>query len=197
MKRSEHSIGNWLLLAICALLFWTVLFLVGRWFLDLSSVRPGPLLAPSPSVRFLQGLGLILYNPISLFPVSLFLAASGILALRVRRSSSAAITFLGFAFLILGAFWVPNPIVLWPVSVLGEHSLPELIDELFTFQLVPAPELSYDSSAGFDALIRWQLMEAAARLFLLLLAWASCLFAIWKMDRKWGLHSGLPHCPPV
>lgn len=183
MKQPEHSLSRWLRLAISALLFWTALFLFGNWCLYSTNIPTPPLALPLPS-RLLSGLGLMLYNPFSLIPLTLILAASGVLALKLRRSCSAAITLVCLAFVILGAFWVPNPILLWPFSVLGEHSVPELIGELFTFHIVPAPEVSYGSSAGFDSLFRWQLMEIGARLCVLIMGWTIFLVAMWRIDRR-------------
>lgn len=186
MKQPEHSLSRWLRLAISALLFWTALFLFGNWCLYSTNIPTPPLALPLPS-RLLSGLGLMLYNPFSLIPLTLILAASGVLALKLKRSKrsySAAITLVSLGFLFLGAFWVPNPILLWPFSVLGEHSVPELIGELFTFHIVPAPQVSYSSSAGFDSLFRWQLMEIGARLCVLVMGWTVFLVAMWRIDRR-------------
>jgi len=79
---------------------------------------------------------------------------------------------------------VPNPIISWPFSVLGEHTLQELIDEVFTFHLVPAPEASYTTSAGFWSLCRWQIAECGARFCVLMVAWAACLVTICRIDMR-------------
>jgi hypothetical protein len=95
-----------------------------------------------------------------------------------------AIFALLFRTAILGAFWVPNPVVLWPFNVIGDHSLPELTDSLFTFHIVPSPQLNYASSAGFYALFHWQLMEIGARLCVLIMAWAIFLATMRRIRRR-------------
>jgi hypothetical protein len=183
MKQSRHFVFSWLWLAARALLFWTSLYLIGNWCLDSTDIPPPPLALPLPP-RLLAGLGLMLYNPVSLIPLTMVLAASGILALKLPRLSAAVAVVVGLAGLLVGAFWVPNPLVLWPISVLGEHTLPELIGEFFTFHIVPSPEGSYSLPAGMQSLFRWQLMECGARLCILILAWTACLVAIWRIDRR-------------
>ena len=183
MKQPEHSLSRWLRLAISALPLGTALFLFGNWCLYSTNIPRPPLALPLPS-RLLSGLGFMLYNPFSLIPLTLILAASAFLALKLRRSCSAAITLVALAFVILGAFWVPNPILLWPISVLGAHRVPELIGELFTFHIVPAPGVSYGSSSGFDFIFRWQLMEIGARLCVLIMGWTVFLAAMWRIDRR-------------
>jgi len=159
------------------------LFLVGWWCIDSANIPPPMLALPLPQ-RFLSGLGFMSWDPFSRIVLSVILAASGFLVSRLNKTFSAAITVVGLTAVMVGACWVPNPIVLWPVSVLGEHTLPELIGELFTFHIVPSPEFSYGSSAGFDSLFRWQLLESGARFCILIIGWAACLAAIWKIGRR-------------
>jgi hypothetical protein len=144
---------------------------------------PPPLALPLPS-RLLTGLGILLYNPCWLVPLALIFAASRVLALKLNRSCCAAIALAGLMFVMLGAFWVPNPILFWPISVLGEHTVLELVGELFTFHIVPAPEVGYLSSAGFDSLIRWQLMEIGARFGVIIIGSSVFLAAIWRIARR-------------
>ena len=74
--------------------------------------------------------------------------------------------------------------MLWPVSILGEHTLAELIGGLFAFHIVPAPDVSYASSASFQLLFRWQLFECGARFCILVVAWTTCFVAIWTFDGR-------------
>jgi len=179
--RAEHCLGRWLRFPVWAFLFGTVLFLFGSWCLQ-SSDTPAPRLALPLPPRFLTGLGFLLWNPFSLVPITLILTASRLLMSKLSRASSAAVALVGLAVLLVGALWVPNPIALWPFSTLGEHTLPELIGQLFTFHIVPSPQVSYDSAEGFQALIRWQLMECGARFCVLVIGWTTCLAAIRRID---------------
>src|SRR5207249_538966 len=86
--------------------------------------------------------------------------------------------------IVVGALWVPNPIVLWPFSVLGEHTLPELIGKLFTFHIVPSPAVNYSSPDSFQSLFRWQVFECGARFCILIVGWIASLLAIWIIDGR-------------
>jgi hypothetical protein len=129
-------------------------------------------------------MGFMLYNPVSLIPLTLILTTSRFLASKLSWAGSAAVTLVALTSGLMGAAWVPNPFVLWPFSVLGEHTLPELIGKSFAFHIVPPSEVSYSSEAGFASLFRWQIQESAARFCILLLAWALCLVIITMIDRR-------------
>ena len=183
MRQIEHYSGRRLRLAVWALLSGSILYLFGRWCLTSTDIPPPPLALPLPE-RLLGGLGFMLWNPFSLIPLTLALTASRFLVARLNWPSAAAVTIVCLTAVLGGAVWVPNPIVLWPFSVLGEHTLPELIGELFTFHIVPAPRGSYSSTAGLQSLCRWQLLECGARFCILLIGWTGGLVAIWRIDRR-------------
>ena len=168
---------------MCVLVTGTVLFCFGRWCIDSSDIPAPPLALPLPQ-RFLAGLAFMLVIPPLLIPLALILTASGFLASKLHRLSSAVVILIGLTAVLVGAIWVPNPIALWPISILDGHTLPELIGELFPFHIVPSPEGSSSSSIGAEALFRWQLMECGARFCILILVWIACLVAIWRIDRR-------------
>jgi hypothetical protein len=126
----------------------------------------------------------MLWNPFTLIPLTLILTSSRFLVAKLSGVSSTAVTLTGLAFVVVATFWVPNPVLLWPFSILGEHTLPELIGELFTFHIVPSPGGSYSASAGFHSLFRWQIEECGARFCILLIGWTACLVTIWIMDGR-------------
>ncbi|MGO9203486.1 MAG: hypothetical protein ACLQM8_23435 [Limisphaerales bacterium] len=185
--KAEHSPGRWLQLPVWAFLSGALLFLFGLWCLMCANMPAPPLALPLPQ-RLLTGLGFMFCNPFSLVPIALILTASRFLMSKLCRSSSAAVTLAGFAAVLVGVFWVPNPIVLWPFSMMssarGEPTLTELIGQLFMFHIVPAPRLSYSSDGSLLPLFRWQITECAARFCILIIAWTGCLAAIWTMDRR-------------
>ncbi len=183
MRQPEHVFGRWLWFAVCALVTGTVLFLFGYWCLDSTNIPPPPFALPLPQ-RFLTGLGFILIMPFLLVPLALILTASRFLASKLSRASSAAVVLAGLAFILVGTLWVPNPVVFWPFSILGEHTVPELIGELFAFHIVPAPKGSYASPEAMQSLLRWQLLECGARWCVLMIGWAASLVTIWIIDRR-------------
>jgi len=183
MKQPEHYLGRCLWFAVCALLSEAVLFLFGFWCLESTDIPPPSLALPLPQ-RFLTGLGMLLWNPFTLIPLTQMLTASRFLVAKLRGVPSAAIMLAGLAFVLVGAFWVPNAVVLWPVSILGEHTLPELIGELFTFHIVPSPGGSYGASADFQSLFRWQIEECGARFCILIIGWTACLVTIRIIDGR-------------
>ncbi len=170
--------------ASCAIVSGAVLFLFGNWCLASTNI-PAPELALRLPPRLLAGLGFILVNPFSLIPITLILTVSRFLLPRLRRVSFMAVAVVGIAFVLVGAFWVPNPIALWPISIMGnERTFPNLIGELFTFHIIPAPKISYDSTAAFESLFRWQIMECGARFCIVIAGWTACLAAIWVIGRR-------------
>jgi hypothetical protein len=183
--QTKHFLGRWLSYALWALIVGAVLYLFGMWCLRSTDIPPPPMSLPLPR-RFLIGLGLILWQPFTLVPLTLIIIGSRFLGSKLNRARSAAVTLVGFAFVLVGAFWVPNPIVLWPFSMMSDHErmLPEMIGQLFTFHVVPSPGLSYGTSAGFRGLIRWQIEECGARFCILIIAWIACLVAISIIDRR-------------
>jgi hypothetical protein len=183
MRQPEHFLGRWLWFAVCALVIGTALFVFGYWCLDSTNIPPPSFALPLPQ-RLLTGLGFILVMPFLLIPLALILTASRFLTLKLSRASSAAVVLAGFAFILVGTLWVPNPVVFWPISVLGEHTVPELICELFAFHIVPAPKGSYASPDTMQSLLRWQLLECGVRWCLLMIGWIASLVTIWKIDRR-------------
>lgn len=183
MKQPQHFLGRCLWFAVCALLYGTVLFLIGNWCLESTNIPPPPLALPLPQ-RFLGGMGFMLWNPFTLIPLTLILTSSRFLVAKLSGVSSTAVTLAGLAFVVVATLWVPNPVLLWPFSILGEHALPELIGELFTFHIVPSPGGSYSASAGFQSLFRWQIEECGARFCILLIGWTACLVTIWIIDGR-------------
>jgi hypothetical protein len=181
--QAEHSLRRWLSYAVWALLFGVALFLFGTWCLGSTDIPPPPLALPLPQ-RFLTGLGFVLWNPFTLVPLTLILTASRFLVSKLSWAASTAVTLVGFTFGLVGALWVPNPVVLWPFSVLGEHTLPELVGKLFTFHIVPPSGVSYSTDAGIQSLFPWQIQECGARFCILIIAWAACLVTIRMIDRR-------------
>ena len=180
---TEHSRGGWLRFTVFAILSGTVLFLLGLWCLDSTSVPSPPLALPLPQ-RLLLGLGFILLNPLTIVPLTLILTTSRFLALKLGWVYSAIASFVGLTFILVGAFWVPNPIILWPISILGEHTLSDLIGGLFAFHIVPSPGGSNNTSAGFEPLFRWQFEECGARFCILIMAWTLCLATILIIQKR-------------
>jgi hypothetical protein len=133
----------------------------------------------------LTGLGLTLCNPITLIPLALILVTSQFLASRLSRLSAAAVVFVDVTGVLIGAFWVPNPIVLWPFEIFGgPPTLRELIDNLFPIHIVPASAISLDSPGGFEAMIRWPFIEWGARFCVLIVVWVACLLAIRTAEKR-------------
>jgi hypothetical protein len=176
MKQPAHFLGGCLRFAVCSLLSGTVLFLIGNWCLESTNNPPWPLALPLPQ-RLLLGLGLMLWNPVTLVPLTLILITSRFLMSKLNKLSSAAVAVVGLTVVLVGAFWVPNPIVLWPLEIFGEHTLTELIGELFTFHIVPSP-------ASFQFLFQWQIEECGARFCILVIGWTACLVMIWIIDGR-------------
>ena len=127
------------------------------FFFLVTGALPPPIFQPPELAlrlppRLLAGLGFILVNPFSLIPITLILTVSRFLLPRLRRVSFMAVAVVGIAFVLVGAFWVRNPIALWRISIMGnERTFPNLIGELFTFHIIPAPKISYDSTAAFES----------------------------------------------
>jgi hypothetical protein len=192
MTHPRKFCSKWLWFALCVILAGTVLFLFGFWCLLSTGTPTPPLALPFPP-RLLTGLGVMLWCPVTLIPLTLILVASRFLVSRLSRLSAAAVAFVGVTGILVGAFWVPNPIVLWPLNVFGEHRLPELIDELFAFHIVPSPPLSYDSLGGMEALNRWQIIECGARFCILNLVWIACLVAIWTANNRLSVARSHPN----
>jgi len=185
-----HFRGRWLWFMMCATLYGAVLFILGIWCLESTNMPPPPLALPFPQ-RFLAGLGFMLLNPAMVSLFSLILTASSFLVPKLSRVSSAAIILAALASLLIGAFRVPNPVILWPFSVLGDHTLPELIGELFTFHLVPPPAGILGTSAGMHSLMRWQIEECGVRFCILMTVWTACLMTIWIIDKRLGTGKSL------
>jgi hypothetical protein len=179
----EHFRSRCLWFIVCAILSGAVLFIFGLCCGESTDIPPPPLANPLPQ-RVLFGLAFMLLNPVTFSMFSLILTASGFLVSKLSWLSSAAAILVGLTFLLIGAFWVPNPVILWPISILGDHTLPELIGELFTFHIVPSPGGSIGTSAGMDSLVRWQIEECGARFCILMIVWTVCLVTIWIIDRK-------------
>ena len=180
MRQVEHIRSRWGF-AVYALLSGIILLLFGYWCLDSTNVPPPSLALPFPR-RVLTGLSFMLWNPFTLIPLALILTSSRFMVSKLSRSSSAAVA--GAVVVLLAALWVPNSIILWPISVLGEHPLPELISKVFTWHVVPSPKMGYSSPSSFDALIRWQVFEFGARFVILNIGWTACIAAIWTNDKK-------------
>jgi hypothetical protein len=181
--QAGHFHGRWLWHTTCAILYGIALYIVGWWCLESTNIPPPAFALPLPQ-RFLTGLGFLLLNPISLITISLIFTASQFLASKLSKASSVTVITSGLAVVLAGAFWVPNPFTLWPMEILGDHTLPELIGRLFTFHIIPSPGVSLNAPVGFDALIRWQVKECATRFCILITAWIACLVTIWIIDRR-------------
>jgi hypothetical protein len=183
MKQPAQFLGRCPWFAVCPVLSATVLFLIGNWCLESTNLPPPPLAIQLPQ-RLLTGLGFMFWNPVTLIPLTLILITSRFLMSKLSKLSSAAVTVVGLIVVLVGAFWVPNPIMLWPISILGEHTLPELIGELFTFHIVPSPGGSHNATASFQSLFRWQIEECGARFCILVIGWTACLVTIWIIDGR-------------
>jgi len=179
-RRSIFVLGKCLWFALCALVSGAVLFLVGFWCLDSANVPGGGLSQP----EVLTGFGFLFGNPFTLVPLTLILTASRFLSAKLSWTASAGVALVGLSIILAGAVWVPNPILLWPFSVLGEHTFAELIGKLFTFHIVPSPAESYSTEAGFRSLIRWQIEECGARFLLLMACWTVCIVTIRFIDKR-------------
>ena len=190
MKARRFFSGLFMQYGLFALLLGAVLFLFGFWCLDSNNIPTPSLSLPFPP-RFLGGISFLLVQPIGLIPLTLGLTISRYLCSKMGPLSAIAVAIVSIGAVLIAAYWVPNPFILWPFSVLGEHTLQELIGEVFTFHIIPTPEISYSSPASFNLLIRWQAFESGTRFLILLAGWSGCLFTVWKFDRGRHRHDAL------
>jgi len=181
--QAEHFVGKWLWFTVCAIVLGTVLFLFGLWCLGSTNI-PSPPLALPLLQRFLSGLVFMLLNPLTVVPLALILTASRFLVSKSSWAAAIVASLVGLTFLLVGVSWVPNPIILWPMDILGEHMVPDLVGELFTFHIVPAPGGSNMAAAGFDPIFRWQIEECGARFSIIIMGWTLCLVTIWIFQER-------------
>jgi hypothetical protein len=119
-----------------------------------------------------------------ILPLAFIITTSLFLAWRmgvVKRIAVLVVAIGGFAAL---NFWVPNPTVYWPTEWLGDRTLPEMARETLTYCLIRPPNVTLSSQAAFEAEIRWQFSEEAARFWVVFVAWCICLAILWSVGRR-------------
>ena len=181
----SHSEWQWN--TTCAILyaifFGTVMIVLGLWCEKSTDIPTPPLALPLPG-RFLSGLAFMLLNPVTLVPMALIFTKSRFLVAKLPRGLSVMGILVGLAFVLAGACWVPNPIILWPMEILGDHPLAELIGQVCPFHIVPSPGGDLMTSDSFDSLFRWQIEECAARFGILITTWVACLAPIGMINQR-------------
>ena len=177
--------GRWPVNLLIFLLVGTNLFIFGLWCMASHDFPPPSWALPLPQ-QLLSGMAFMLLIPPLLVPLTLFFTWSLLLGAKLGRVSAVAVAVVVVAFAVAGSLWVPNPVVDWPISILGDHTVAELVGELFPFHIVPTPGAGVDlgSASGFHSLVHWQFEECSARFGILMSLWAGYLVTIWKVDRK-------------
>ena len=142
------------------------------------------------------GLWVVGRLPTTLCLFSMLLAVSVVLFLRRRGClPRAAIVCLAFASLVGSSLWVPNPIVRWPISILGDHDERELIRGLFPVHIVNPDWINPSDS---DVTSRWAFAEVMARGVPAAGIWCVALLAIARLTRpKETANASQSACSPA